>query len=81
MVLGITIALVVVALFFDFTNGYHDAANAIATSVSTTEVRTAAAARRRRASRVAAIPESITSATRKAVPMNSAASRRVRVTG
>ncbi len=29
------IAVVVVALFFDFTNGFHDAANAIATSVST----------------------------------------------
>ena len=27
--------LVVVALVFDFTNGFHDAANAIATSVST----------------------------------------------
>ena len=35
MVLGIIIALVVVALVFDFTNGFHDAANAIATSVST----------------------------------------------
>jgi len=29
------VAVVVVALFFDFTNGFHDAANAIATSVST----------------------------------------------
>ncbi|MDQ3966059.1 MAG: inorganic phosphate transporter [Actinomycetota bacterium] len=29
------IAIVAVALFFDFTNGFHDAANAIATSVST----------------------------------------------
>ena len=29
------IAVIVVALFFDFTNGFHDAANAIATSVST----------------------------------------------
>jgi PiT family inorganic phosphate transporter len=29
------IAIVVVALTFDFTNGFHDAANAIATSVST----------------------------------------------
>ena len=29
------IAVVAVALFFDFTNGFHDAANAIATSVST----------------------------------------------
>src|SRR5919198_4998021 len=27
--------VVVVALFFDFTNGFHDTANAIATSVST----------------------------------------------
>ena len=29
------LAVVAVALFFDFTNGFHDAANAIATSVST----------------------------------------------
>ncbi|MBW3592728.1 MAG: inorganic phosphate transporter [Actinobacteria bacterium] len=29
------VAVIVVALFFDFTNGFHDAANAIATSVST----------------------------------------------
>ncbi|MCB9687142.1 MAG: inorganic phosphate transporter [Alphaproteobacteria bacterium] len=29
------IAVVVVALFFDFTNGFHDAANAIATSIGT----------------------------------------------
>ena len=29
------VAVVVLALFFDFTNGFHDAANAIATSVST----------------------------------------------
>src|SRR4029079_15314372 len=29
------IAVVAVALFFDFTNGFHDTANAIATSVST----------------------------------------------
>jgi PiT family inorganic phosphate transporter len=29
------LAVVVVALFFDFTNGFHDTANAIATSVST----------------------------------------------
>ena len=29
------VAVVVVALFFDFTNGFHDSANAIATSVST----------------------------------------------
>jgi PiT family inorganic phosphate transporter len=32
------VAVVVVALFFDFTNGFHDAANAIATSVSTRAV-------------------------------------------
>jgi len=35
MDLAIVIAVVVVALAFDFTNGFHDAANAIATSVST----------------------------------------------
>ena len=29
------VAVVIVALFFDFTNGFHDTANAIATSVST----------------------------------------------
>ncbi len=29
------IAVVLIALFFDFTNGFHDAANAVATSVST----------------------------------------------
>jgi len=29
------LAVVVVALFFDFTNGFHDTANSIATSVST----------------------------------------------
>ncbi len=29
------IAVIVVALAFDYTNGFHDAANAIATSVST----------------------------------------------
>jgi inorganic phosphate transporter, PiT family len=33
--LGLIIAVVVVALSFDYTNGFHDAANAIATSVST----------------------------------------------
>jgi len=33
--LAIVIAVVVVALAFDYTNGFHDAANAIATSVST----------------------------------------------
>ena len=35
MELAILIAVVVVALSFDYTNGFHDAANAIATSVST----------------------------------------------
>jgi len=35
MEIGIIIAVVVVALIFDYTNGFHDAANAIATSVST----------------------------------------------
>ncbi|MQA97173.1 MAG: inorganic phosphate transporter [Streptosporangiales bacterium] len=35
MELAILITVVVVALTFDFTNGFHDAANAIATSVST----------------------------------------------
>jgi inorganic phosphate transporter, PiT family len=33
--LAIIIAVVVVALVFDYTNGFHDAANAIATAVST----------------------------------------------
>jgi len=32
---AIVVAVVVVALFFDYTNGFHDAANAIATSIST----------------------------------------------
>ena len=35
MELAVIVALVIVALGFDFTNGFHDAANAIATSVST----------------------------------------------
>ena len=35
MELAIVIAVVVIALGFDYTNGFHDAANAIATSVST----------------------------------------------
>src|SRR6476619_3046347 len=33
--LGVVIALVLVALAFDFMNGFHDAANSIATVVST----------------------------------------------
>jgi PiT family inorganic phosphate transporter len=32
---ALVVVIVVVALFFDYTNGFHDAANAIATSVST----------------------------------------------
>ncbi len=35
MELALVIAVVVIALVFDYTNGFHDAANAIATSVST----------------------------------------------
>jgi PiT family inorganic phosphate transporter len=35
MLLGLVIAVVVVALIFDFINGFHDTANAIATVVST----------------------------------------------
>ena len=33
--IALIVAVVVVALVFDYTNGFHDAANAIATSVST----------------------------------------------
>jgi inorganic phosphate transporter, PiT family len=36
--LTLVVAVVAVALFFDFTNGFHDTANAIATSVSTRAV-------------------------------------------
>jgi len=35
MELALVIAVVVIALGFDYTNGFHDAANAIATSIST----------------------------------------------
>src|SRR6478609_5177152 len=35
MELALVIAVIVVALVFDYTNGFHDAANAIATSIST----------------------------------------------
>ena len=35
MELAIVVAVVVVALAFDYTNGFHDAANAIATAIST----------------------------------------------
>ena len=34
-VLALVSIVVVVALIFDFTNGFHDAANAMATSVAT----------------------------------------------
>ncbi len=34
LVLAMVIAVVVIALVFDYTNGFHDAANAIATSIS-----------------------------------------------
>ena len=33
------VAVVVVALFFDFTNGFHDTANAMATSIATGALR------------------------------------------
>jgi PiT family inorganic phosphate transporter len=35
MLLGLVIAVIIVALLFDFINGFHDTANAIATVVST----------------------------------------------
>jgi PiT family inorganic phosphate transporter len=35
MEIFLLIAVIAVALFFDFTNGFHDTANSIATSVST----------------------------------------------
>jgi inorganic phosphate transporter, PiT family len=35
---GLIVAVVLVALFFDYTNGFHDAANAVATSISTRAV-------------------------------------------
>jgi len=35
---ALLVAVVLVALFFDFTNGFHDAANAVATSISTRAV-------------------------------------------
>ena len=35
LLLALTLTVVLVALVFDYTNGFHDAANAIATSVST----------------------------------------------
>lgn len=35
LVLAMVVAVVVIALVFDYTNGFHDAANAIATSIST----------------------------------------------
>src|SRR4029453_18700417 len=35
---ALLVAVVVTALFFDYTNGFHDAANAVATSISTRAV-------------------------------------------
>ena len=35
---GLIIAVVIAALFFDYTNGFHDAANAVATCISTRAV-------------------------------------------
>lgn len=35
---ALLIAVIIAALFFDFTNGFHDAANAVATSISTRAV-------------------------------------------
>jgi PiT family inorganic phosphate transporter len=35
MALTLLVIVVVIALVFDFTNGFHDTANAVATSVST----------------------------------------------
>ncbi|HEX2484455.1 MAG TPA: inorganic phosphate transporter, partial [Myxococcota bacterium] len=35
---ALLVAVVVAALFFDYTNGFHDAANAVATSISTRAV-------------------------------------------
>lgn len=35
MTLALVVAVVVIALAFDYTNGFHDAANAVATSIST----------------------------------------------
>ena len=34
----ILVAVVAIALIFDYTNGFHDAANAVATSISTRAV-------------------------------------------
>ena len=35
LALVLVVTVIVLALVFDYTNGFHDAANAIATSVST----------------------------------------------
>jgi PiT family inorganic phosphate transporter len=35
LVLAVVIVVIVIALVFDYTNGFHDAANAIATTIST----------------------------------------------
>ena len=41
---GLLLAVVAIALLFDYTNGFHDAANAVATSISTRAVALFAAA-------------------------------------
>src|SRR4051812_24007963 len=35
---SVLVALIIIALVFDYTNGFHDAANAVATSISTRAV-------------------------------------------
>src|SRR5678816_3800958 len=35
---SVILAVVIIALIFDYTNGFHDAANAVATSISTRAV-------------------------------------------
>ena len=39
MVLALVVVIVIIALFFDYTNGFHDASNAIATLVATRAAR------------------------------------------
>lgn len=35
MISSVLIAIIVIALFFEFTNGFHDAANVVATPIAT----------------------------------------------
>lgn len=35
MITSVLIAIIVIALFFEFTNGFHDAANVVATPIAT----------------------------------------------